>query len=400
MDIKITPQKLAGKIPFVSGKSQGHRIIIAKALAALKDYSSNEIIGDIPIKTNVPDDILKTANAVKQFKEKSPVIDCGASGTTLRLLLPVFAALCNNSTFTMNEQLAKRPLTELILQLEEHGCKISRWANTITVSGRLNGGVFTLPGNISSQYISGLLFALPLTEEGGNIRLTTELSSAKYVQLTTDTLKEFGIKIEHIKDGNLDLFKIDGNQHYKTPKSLNLQRDWSATAFWLTATFAGSSLTLEKEYCKSIQPDIEIMDILQQMKTSDELMLDCDNIPDLVPVLTVAAAFRPKNSVTKLINLKRLHFKESDRVSTSAKMLTCLGGNITATDDSLTIISKGELLGGIVDGAEDHRIVMAAAIAATACSNPVIIKGAQAVSKSYPDFFKDFKELGGNIVEI
>ena len=120
MDIKIIPQKLAGKIPFVSGKSQGHRIIIAKALAALKDYS-NENIVDIPIKTNVPDDILKTANAVKQFKEKSPVIDCGASGTTLRLLLPVFAALCNNSTFTMNEQLAKRPLTELILQLEEHG---------------------------------------------------------------------------------------------------------------------------------------------------------------------------------------------------------------------------------------------------------------------------------------
>ena len=137
MDIKIIPQKLAGKIPFVFGKSQGHRIIIAKALAALNDYSSNEIIGDIPIKTNVPDDILKTANAVKQFKEKSPVIDCGASGTTLRLLLPVFAALCNNSTFTMDEQLAKRPLTELILQLEEHGCKISRRANTITVSGKL-----------------------------------------------------------------------------------------------------------------------------------------------------------------------------------------------------------------------------------------------------------------------
>lgn len=406
MDVKIYPNRLKGKIPFIPGKSHIHRIIIAEALAFCSEESE---IAYSMTAANMPlsDDTKRTFEAVRLLKNRTPVVDCGASGTTLRMLLPVFGVLCNSSTFLTDNQLSDRPVSELTEQMASHGCNVHRRGNIFSLSGRLQGGDFFIPGDISSQYISGLLFALPLTDEGGNIILTTELSSERYVDLTMETLENFGITVHRDNNSSYGTFAVPGRQKYQRPEKILVHRDWSSTAFWLTAAFAGSDLTLdEQDICHDSSctdntgyplPDMEIRDILKRMGSPDRIILDCDGIPDLVPVLAVAAALRPSDSVTELTGLKRLRYKESDRIKTSAQMLKSLGGSVSFTDSSMCIVSVGGLKGGMTDGSEDHRIVMAAATAATACIDPVIISGADAVNKSYPRFFKDFKALGGRV---
>ena len=390
MNIKISPAKLSGTIAAISSKSYAHRLLVSCALA---DTATT-------VQLNVfSQDILAAVNALKSLganiqtgedsititpitRVNNPTVNCGESGTVARFLLPVAAALGNGGTLTGEGSLLARPFAPLCGALAEHGVSCSDDKLPITFEGKLQPGVYRLRGDQSSQYISGLMFALPLLDGDSVIQLTTPLESSGYLDMTMSVLSEFGITIE--QNGNT--YAISGNQRYKSPGSITVEGDWSNAAFWLAAGVRVSGLDEA-----SLQKDKTFI----QLKDSTEI--DASQIPDLVPVLSVAAAAR--NTTTRIYNVQRLRYKESDRIKSTADMLTALGCKVDILDNEL-LIHGGKFRGGTVHSANDHRIVMAAAIASCFCQGDVIITDAHAVSKTYPEFFSDFNMLGGKAVVI
>jgi 3-phosphoshikimate 1-carboxyvinyltransferase len=273
----------------------------------------------------------------------------------------------------------------------------------MTVLKNVNrGGRYEIPGNISSQYISGLLLMLPLFTEGGEVVITTPLESKGYVDMTVDTMTKFGIKIEKSENS----YKVLPEQSYKSPEFIRAQGDWSSAAFWLCADALGANVVLSglDENCP--QGDRKVVEILEKfgakkIATDEGVMIeagrlrgieiDASDIPDLVPVLSVVAC--AARGITRIYGAKRLRLKESDRLETTADFLTRLGADVTVTDDGLLIVGKGKLEGGTVLGHNDHRIVMSGAVCSLICKNQVKIDGAQAVEKSYTTFFNDFDKL-------
>lgn len=397
MNVVITPSPLSGAVRVPASKSAAHRLLIAAALA---DGPTRIAIGS----TNR--DIEATAACLRALGADieaecdtlvvSPIadvpaevmLDCGESGSTLRFLLPVAAALGAKSTFIGHGRLPQRPNAPLVEALRAHGAVIDNGLLPMAVSGPLTGGLWTLPGDVSSQYVTGLLFALPLLEADSVIRLTTPLASAAYVDMTLQALRQFGIDIEGMADG----WRIPGRQRYRTPGEVVVEGDWSAAAFWLAANALGASIDVRGLDPDSVQGDRAVTALLGQDT------IDATHVPDLAPALAVAAASRPTRTV--ITGAARLRLKESDRLQSVADMLAALGHGVAVTPDGL-IIDGGppqpcEAPVRTVDGANDHRIVMAAAVAAAHADRPVRVTGAQAVEKSYPDFFRDFEALGGN----
>ena len=390
MDIKITPSKLSGELSAVSSKSDAHRKIIASALANTPTF--------IEI-TEYSKDIDATLGAIKALggdfekrekgvlitpckNSKNAVIDCNESGSTARFLLPVSAALCESATLTGRGRLPERPFSHLVREMRKNGCSVSSENLPITVSGGLNGGRYTLSGNVSSQYITGLMFALPLLDKESEIVLSSPLESSGYVDMTISTLAEFGVNI--IKEENRFIVKP---QKYISKEMVAVEGDWSNGAFWIVADKLCGNLQISGLNPESVQGDKEIANIL------DDEVIDASQIPDLVPILTILACGRCGK--THIINAGRLRLKESDRLAAMVDVITSLGGEAYADSDSITICGSGSLKGGKVDGYNDHRIVMSATIASCICKNDVIITGAEAVNKSYPTFFEDFKKAGG-----
>ena len=331
------------------------------------------------------------------------VLDCQESGSTARFLLPIASAICKNVTLVGSGRLPERPFSPLCDSLSAKGAVFSSDKIPITVTSNVkSSGVFEIPGNISSQYISGLLLMLPLFPEGGEVRITTPLESKGYVDMTIDTMTKFGIKIEKSEN----CYRVLPDQRYTSPLEIRAQGDWSSAAFWLCADALGANVVLSglDEGCP--QGDRKIIEILEKfgakkIVTDDGILIeagrlhaieiDASNIPDLVPVLSVVAcAARGK---TKIYGAKRLRLKESDRLETTRDFLTRLGAAVKVTDDGLEIEGRGKLDGGTAFGHNDHRIVMSSAICSLICKNQVIIEGAQAVEKSYTTFFSDFDKL-------
>ncbi len=376
MDILIQPSTLKGTIQSIPSKSQAHRALICAALSGKPELVSIERPSQDLMATKQALEILRGAGAA----------DCRESGTTLRLLVPLAAALGLDVTFTGEGRLPRRPMEPLLSLLEDHGVRFSRAFLPFRLSGRLRCGNYRIPGNISSQYISGLLLALPLLEGDSLLTLTTQLESSAYVAMTLDCQKTFGLRIQPSETG----WAIPGGQTYRAPGSFTVEGDWSNAAFWLAASALGSDLEVTGLSAESLQADRRIRTILD----SGETDTDVREIPDLVPVLAVLAC--GKTETTVLRNCGRLRLKESDRIESVKAMILSLGGRIRVEGEDLVIEGSGSLEGGAVDSFEDHRIAMAAAIAATFCRRPVLIRGAQAVSKSYPGFFADYNALGGN----
>jgi 3-phosphoshikimate 1-carboxyvinyltransferase len=376
MDIKITPSKLKGKVKAIPSKSDAHRTLIC---AALSNYTD---MGKIPLSS---EDVKATAGALKILKG-AKVADCKESGSTLRFLLPVAAALGLNVEFTGSGRLPERPMQPMLDLLRDHGCSILGDSLPITISGTLRSGVYKIRGDISSQYISGLLLALPLLEGESKITLTSPLESRPYVDLTRNKLRKFGISVIALSDGWL----IPGGQKYTPPKSLSIEGDWSNAAFWIAANALGSNIKVTGLDENSCQGDLRIRDLSLKPKAS----IDVKDIPDLVPILAILACGAKGN--TLLRNCGRLRFKESDRIKSVCGMVNALGGVAEEKSDSILIRGTGSLTGGTLRSENDHRIVMAAAIAATICESDVIIQDAEAVNKSYPHFFKDYNSLGGS----
>lgn len=391
MDICITPKKLYGNINAIPSKSQAHRMLIC---AAFSDQPTTLICPE----TNR--DIEATANCltalgagitwlsngyrVKPIEEVPfrASLPCQDSGSTLRFLLPIAGALGVDTVFQMTGRLPQRPLTPLWEEMERMGCTLTRpTADTIRCTGRLRSGEYAINGTVSSQFITGLLFALSLLPGQSRLQVLGKLESAPYVSMTLAAMERFGISCND--------YCFPGNGRFHSPGTVTVEGDWSNAAFFLAAQALGSPIQVGNLNPDSPQGDRVCARLLPELK--DKLTISAADIPDLVPILAVTAA---ANQGAVFTDIGRLRLKESDRVASVMDMLRALGGQAEADDTTLTVYGTG-LHGGTVDSRNDHRIAMSAAIAATVCDSPVTILGAQCVEKSYPKFFTDYTSLGG-----
>lgn len=324
------------------------------------------------------------------------VVDCCESGSTLRFLIPVAAALGANATFYGQGRLPQRPITTYIRELSKNGITFD-YQNTMpfSISGQLTAGEYCLEGDVSSQYVTGLLLALPLLKGDSIIRMLSPLQSRPYVDLTIACMRQYGFAVTELPDG----YAVKGNQK---PKACHTaaEGDYSQAAFFCVANALGSHVQMENLSPESVQGDKKIVEIVDAMcynkKAGKPACFDVDatDIPDLVPILAVLGTFG--DAPSRITGAARLKIKESDRLAAVSDMLNRLGGRVTAYEDGLAIEPVSSLRGGIVDSFGDHRIAMCAAIAATRCTEPVTILHGECVEKSYPQFYEDYNQLGGN----
>ncbi|MBR4066487.1 MAG: 3-phosphoshikimate 1-carboxyvinyltransferase [Bacteroidaceae bacterium] len=407
---------LQGTIVPPPSKSQAHRLLICAAL-------STEPCSIVC--SSVNDDIIATMRCLNALGAKitfssgvfdvnpievvkGGILDCGESGSTLRFLMSVAAVLGADATFTGAGKLPQRPMGALTDVLSAHGVCFECHSDDelpVTCKGVLQGGKFSLPGNVSSQYLTGLLFALPLAAVDSEIEVTGDLTSASYIDMTIDALRVAGIQIER-KD---NIFRIKGNQHYRMPRRVVVEGDWSSAAFWVVAGVIGKHpLTICGMNNESLQGDSAIIDHLRSMgafiSVADDRVvampshlfgaeLDCMDTPDLVPILSVAAAVA--QGATIFTNVGRLRFKESDRLAAMKSVLSSFGISSVVGEDIFTVYGGEPSPVAPIDSFGDHRIAMSATVLSTFSNGIAIIKDAGCVAKSYPSFFEDFAALGG-----
>lgn len=407
MDIQIIPRKLSGSVTPPPSKSMAHRLIIAAALA-----SGISTIQNVAFSQDI-DATLRCMAAMGARVEPCgsqslrvhgigrsvlqsgsfadlPHFDCGESGSTLRFLIPVALAVTGGGVFTGRGRLMERPQKPYFDLFDAKGISYQQTGDTLTVQGRLTAGEYHLPGNVSSQFFTGLLYALSLLDAPSTITSTTALESADYINMTIDAMAKAGITVTASADGRAFHVVPAVYQAFEA----EVEADWSQAGFWYAANFLDNQLALNGLNPRSAQGDMVVSDLYWKLARPGDVEIDISGCPDLLPPLAVMAAVR--NGITRFINAARLRIKESDRLATVHQMLSALGCSAEEHPDSMRITGTAGLIGGIVDGANDHRIVMAAAIAATACSTPVTILGAEAVRKSYPDFWDEYQRLGGD----
>lgn len=414
MTVTLDPKTiLGGTLDIISSKSDIHRCIICAAFAdketeiefcgLSKDILTTvECVEKLGAKAEFNDKRVKIYPADVSAIRQGLVLDCHESGTTARFLLPIAALVCRNCTVTGSGRLPERPFSALCKSLEEHGAQFSSETLPMTVNKPNGGkGTYKIPGNISSQYVSGLLLMLVLAG-GGKVELTTPLESAGYVDMTVYTLKRFGVDVT-CEDGK---YTVPEGQKFVSPGRIKAQGDWSSAAFWLCADALGANVSLKGLDVNCPQGDRIILDYLEKFGADKKINgdtvsveaarlkaieIDAKNCPDLVPVLAVTACVAKGTTIIK--GAARLRLKESDRIESTVKMLRSLGADADALPDGMTIRGKGYLDGGEVDGCNDHRIVMSAAVASLICRSQVVIDGARAAEKSYSTFFNDFDKL-------
>ena len=386
MNVTLTPKKLSGAVTPPPSKSMAHRAVLAQMLSDTPGTTSN---------LDDSQDIQATKRCVAALKESIPgtlpVLDCGESGSTLRFLIPIALAVAGGGRFTGRGRLMERPQQPYFDIFEEKGISYSMADSALTVQGTLTPGMYALPGNVSSQFVTGLLYALPLLSGDSEIRMTTPLESRGYVAMTIDALEQFGV---HVENRNYEVFHIPGGQSYQG-RDFTIESDWSQAGFWYAANFLDNQLAINGLNPKSVQGDMVVSELYWKLARPGNTEIDVSGCPDLLPPLAVMAAVR--TGTTRFTNAARLRIKESDRLATTAALVNALGGKAEELPEELIIHGQPNLSGGTVDGANDHRIVMAAAIAATACTAPVTILGAEAVNKSYPTFWKVYEALGGEV---
>lgn len=418
--IIINPSPLSGKVTIPSSKSICHRAVICAGLSkghsVIKNVNySEDIEATTAAMKSLGVDIERNGSVLEiessgKLNIKNDLIDCNESGSTLRFLIPIAAVTGERLEFTGRGRLIDRPLDPFYEIFDEQGINYlnNRGRLPLRVEGRLKPGEYRIRGDISSQFISGLLFALPLLKDDSNIIITTPLESKPYVDLTIDMLESFSVNIEN--NDFREIF-IRGNQKYK-PVNLWVEGDFSQAAFWLTAGCLGGNIVCGGLNVNSRQGDRAILEIIKAMGGRLEfdgdslqalpsptrgIKIDASQCPDLVPVITVLSAL--SHGTTEIINAGRLRIKESDRLSAITSELNKIGADIVEKPEGLLIRGKGTLKGGSVRSWNDHRIAMALAVAATKCTEPIILEDPDCVKKSYPGFWEDFRRLGGDINE-
>lgn len=402
MDLKITPHRLIGAIEPPPSKSQAHRLMIGAALANGESkleqaVLSQDILATIRCMRALGAKISEDGTLVHgvsetPIKQKNlPRLDCGESGSTLRFLIPVALAVAGGGVFAGAGRLMERPLGPYEALFAEKGISLIRENGTLRIEGQLTAGTYRFAGNVSSQFITGLLFALPLLHGNSEIMLTTSLESSGYVDMTLDALQQFGIKVKETQTG----WMIPGNQTYQ-PIHCSVEPDYSQAAFYYAAALVGNEVSVKGMRSNSKQGDRVVLQQMEQLKQPGTLTIDVRECPDLVPPLAVAAAFRA-GECTKIVGAARLRMKESDRLHTVTEQLNQLGCQIAEGEDSLEIMGVSSISGGSVSGCNDHRIAMMLAIAATRSTGEIFLQGAECVEKSYRNFWQDYVALGGVI---
>lgn len=414
MDVKITPTNLKGNINIPPSKSLSHRAIIAACLSNGKSKISNvimskDIIATIEAMESLGAKVLVNGNELiiegckpKRIKNQ---INCKESGSTVRFMIPIALTTEGQVTFNGENHLVNRPLNVFLDLFDEFNIKYEKGITELplTVYDMIKPGVYNVRGDISSQFITGLLYALPMLNGDSVINVTTNLESVGYIDLTLDVLEKFGIEIIN---NEYKSFIIKGNQEYKA-RDYYVEGDYSQSAFWLVAGALGGNINLCGMSKDSKQGDKEILDIIRKMNVdykfddiirvnkSDTIgtIIDLSQAPDLGPAITVLAAL--SKGQTQIINASRLRIKECDRITSMVTELNKLGANIIETKDGMIIEGVPYLNGGVVQAWNDHRVAMSLAMASIKCKGELIIEGAQCVSKSYPHFFEDFKKAGG-----
>jgi 3-phosphoshikimate 1-carboxyvinyltransferase len=418
--VTIKPSKLTGSVRVPSSKSISHRAVICAGLSQGTSRIDNinfsqdidATIGamkSLGVQAEKGDNSLVVRGAGKpEVLEEN--IDCFESGSTLRFLIPVAALTGKKVVFSGRGELAGRPLGPYYSIFDEKGVKYSAEGGRLplTVEGRLTPGEYRIRGDVSSQFISGLLFALPLLEGDSKIIITSELESKGYVDLTVDMLKRFSVEVENL---GYREFLIRGGQTYKAV-DCSVEGDFSQAAFWLAAGTLGSDIECQGLDMDSLQGDRAILEIIQRMGGSIELgagsakavpaktwgiTLDASECPDLVPIVTVLASL--SEGTTEIVNASRLRIKECDRLKAICTELNRIGADIEEKEDGLVIRGRSQLRGGTARSWGDHRIAMSLAVASTRCSEPLVIEDSSSVRKSYPEFWKHFKMLGGTLDE-
>ena len=407
MDIRITPGPLAGTVTPPPSKSIAHRAILAAALT-----NGTSTIQNVALSQDI-EATLRCITALGGAWEREgdtlyvsgvwhrewdtaalPHLDCGESGSTLRFLIPLAVTLNNGGVFTGRGRLMERPqgvYRELFLP---RGIRWEQSGDRLTLQGRLAAGKFSLPGGVSSQFVTGLLYALPLLEGDSEIRLTSPLESRGYVDMTLAALAAFGVSVTEIPNG----FRTPGGQRYR-PRAVSIEADWSQAAFWSASMALGHPVEPQGLNPASAQGDMCIVSYCQRLRQSGDAALDVSGCPDLAPPLAVIAALRSEER-TSLTGAARLRIKESDRLAAITRVLCAMGADVEEGPDFLRIRGRDSLAGGCtVDCCNDHRIAMMAAVAATRCREPVTLLGAECVAKSYPAFWDDYKSLGGQVYE-
>lgn len=432
-EIEITPGKFEGAIQVPPSKSMGHRALICASLAGGVSFVSNlpesidiyatqnalrTLGAEIEILTDDGDRYLAKIDGRRIFKDlpgSNVKLNCEESGSTLRFLIPLSLLSGATVTFDGRGRLGSRPLdiykdyfiaNNMAFTAAEGGLPF-------TVTGRLRGGKISMRGDISSQFLTGFLFALPLLEEDSEIILETRLESKSYVDLTIEMLENFGVEVQdackvrtadeqdaELYDCDEAAFKVNGRQKY-IPAEYNVEADYSQAAFWMASAYLGNDVTCEGLHTSSKQGDRVIVDIIRELRDADikgkDVIFDVSQIPDMLPILSVLGACR--NGKMHIINAGRTRLKESDRLSVMVHELGGLGVDVSETHDSMTIKGRYQLDGGKADSHGDHRIAMALAIAACRCRKPLIISDSRCVEKSYPSFWSDFEKVGGIINE-
>lgn len=419
----VKKSTLTGIVQAPSSKSVAHRMMICAALSRtnciLKNVSSSDdmdaTIGCLEslgakFKKDGTTLFVDATNFVKAADAQGHyTLDCKESGTTLRIMIPICASLGLNVTFTGHGRLPNRPLDEYVRILPKHGVTLKFGDNflPLTISGKLKGECFCVSPKVSSQYVSGLIFALSLLSNDSVLKLESELVGGQYVDITTSVMSKFSVMVTK----QSDQFVIKGMQKYRIEEnsSINVEGDWSQAAFFLCAGAINGDITVTNLDINSNQGDKKIVEFLQAFGANITVNansvtvkksnlhgtdIDATDTPDLVPILAVLSSYA--KGVTNIYGVERLKFKESDRLLSTADMINSLGGCATYTDSCMTITGQQHLNGGNVNGYNDHRIVMSAAVAGLNTQNDTIIDDAQAINKSYSDFFADYSQLGGN----
>lgn len=419
MDVSITPHDLFGTVEAIPSKSYAHRALICAAFAnGTTNITCPHISEDIQVTVECLKALGATIAKTKQGFRVVPVkkqncpqsvqLNCKESGTTLRFMLPLLGALNIKAAISVEGRLSSRPLEPLISELSAHGMSFS-WQDKkiLEVSGQLNGGSFKLPGDISSQFISGLLLSLPLLNHSSTIQITGSIQSKDYVTITEKVIRDFGVTAPF--DAESFIYTVE-SQHYVCPGVYSIEGDWSNAAPWLVSGAIGQGVEVTGLSMQSVQGDRAILAALSlvgarvsrhqqsaasMMEQLRPFTISVSEICDLAPVLAALAAFIPGTS--KLTDIQRLRLKESDRVQSICDTLKAFGVTVQLSEDQTALIITGgkQPTSCIVDSCNDHRIVMMAAILASYATGPVIITHAETINKSYPLFFEHFKQLGG-----
>lgn len=396
MDIKVSPGLLHGTVIPPASKSLCHREIICAALADGESRIKNVCFSDdiratlrgaAALGAEISYD--GTALRVRGGTQNAlPHIDCSASATSLRLLIPIALALCGGAVFTGEAGLMSRPMEPYFEVFREKGIDHKLENNVLTLNGHIGPGEYSLPGDVSSQFFSGLLLALPLLGGASQLRALCNIQSRPYIEMTLDVMRAHGVYVEYGED----VFRIAPQDYL--PGSVSVEADWSHAALWIAVRELGSNISVSGLNNNSRQGDRVFAEYAEMLRGESNVELDASQCPDIVPPLALIAALR--HGRCEINNAARLRYKECDRLDAVCDVLAALGADIVQRPDGLDINGVSALRGGVsVDVRGDHRIAMMAAAASTVCELPVVIRGAECVGKSYPDFWRIFKGLGG-----